>query len=183
MNHKEEWCPVAGYEGFYLVSSHGRVMNVSKRAGTTPGKILKPATNKKGYLFVRLCKDGRPKNAKIHHLVATAFIGKRPTGYTVNHKDGNKNDNRTGNLEYATSEQNLTHSFRTLGNAGETNSTAKLKEWQVLRILELRQKYGYTHRQLSEMFGVDSSVIGKIVRRKIWKHIGETTPLQGDNVR
>lgn len=54
---------------------------------------------------------------------------------------------------------------------GEDHHSAKLKKEEVLLI---RQKYAtgkYTYKKLSDIFGVNFSVISEIVKKTIWKHI------------
>lgn len=100
---KEEWRPIAGFEGIYEVSSEGRVRRVKEGAN----KILKPYSNKKGYLGVDLHDCGRRLSAKIHRLVAAAFIP-NPMGYLeINHKDENKANNAAKNLEWCTRQYNV----------------------------------------------------------------------------
>jgi hypothetical protein len=41
--------------------------------------------------------------------VAQTFIGKIPKGKEINHKSGDKHDNRVDNLEIVSRQQNITH--------------------------------------------------------------------------
>lgn len=65
----------------------------------------------------------------IHVLVTVAFLGDCPNGKEVNHKNGDKSDNRLTNLEYVTHSENMKHAFasglvnRTLRKATATNDT------------------------------------------------------------
>lgn len=88
----ELWKWIPGYEGLYMVSTHGRV----KRNG----KIRKQSTYKSGYMYVGLHKNGKGKNWKIHRLVALAFIPNPDNLPEVNHKDENKTNNHVSNLEW-----------------------------------------------------------------------------------
>lgn len=100
----EEWRPIQGFEQDYEVSSQGRIR--SHRKGFV--QILKPIFEKwNGYFTVSLFDaDGRMHKAKIHRLVALAFIP-NPHGYPcVNHKDENKTNNRADNLEWCTKAYN-----------------------------------------------------------------------------
>jgi ribosomal protein S25 len=53
------------------------------------------------------------KSPGIHQLVTAAFLGPCPEGKQVNHKNGNKRDNRVENLEYLTPDENKAHAKRT----------------------------------------------------------------------
>ena len=98
---KHEWVPVDGYVGLYEVSRGGLVRRVATRDSLgrprTP-RLLKAARDR-GYLRVTLSKGSRPKNVSIHSLVARAFVGPRPDGLVVNHKDGDKANNNPANLQ------------------------------------------------------------------------------------
>lgn len=94
----EIWLPIEGYDGLYEVSNMGRVKSLRDRYGKPREKILSQCDNGNGYLFVRLHKDEKVKNCKVHRLVASAFIP-NPNNYpTVNHNNEIKTDNRVCNL-------------------------------------------------------------------------------------
>lgn len=109
----EAWKPVKGYEDFYEVSNFGRV----KALGCVnhPVKIKSQRYPKNQYLLVSLWKDNKEKKALVHRLVAIAFIRNPKKKKTVNHKKGNRKDNRAWMLEWATQTENSLHSFRELG--------------------------------------------------------------------
>lgn len=100
---------IKGYEGLYAVDADGRVFNLRT------GKEKKPTIGNHGYLAVDLFKNGQRKTLLVHRLVAEAFIPNPHKKRTVNHKDGNKLNNRISNLEWATHSENHKHSFRKLG--------------------------------------------------------------------
>lgn len=110
----EEWCPVVGYEGYYSVSNIGRVRRDAGGPGARAGLVLRPKRNAKtGYLTVSLFRGGDGCSHTVHTLVAAAFIGVRPNGWTVNHIDGDKLNNRPSNLEYVTRGDNARHAWET----------------------------------------------------------------------
>lgn len=105
----EHWRPVVGFEGWYEISSIGRVRRVGRGKAARVGRILRPAVNHPGYLYVHLSRHNVQRNVSIHRAVAEAFIGPCPTGMELNHKDCDKKNNRPGNLEWVTRSRNTQH--------------------------------------------------------------------------
>jgi hypothetical protein len=100
------WKDVEGYEGLYLVSNDGRVR------GTKSKKELKYNYTYNGYRRVKLYRDAKGKTFMVHRLVANAFIANPQNKAQVNHKDGNKQNNTVGNLEWVTQAENLVHAVK-----------------------------------------------------------------------
>lgn len=86
---------------FYEVSNYGRVRRAVKGPHTHVGKILKPFYDSGGYAYIRTYIKAKSKGYSIQQLVARKFIGPRPTGTEIKHKDNNKLHNFYGNLWYA----------------------------------------------------------------------------------
>jgi hypothetical protein len=114
---KEAWKDVPGYEGIYEASTMGRVRSL-KYDSHYRGRILKGTTGKNGYKIIALWKDGRSKSETIHRVVAKTFLVNPLNKRTVNHKNGNKTDNRVQNLEWSTDSENNQHAFDFLGRKG-----------------------------------------------------------------
>lgn len=95
----EIWKDIKDYEGLYWVSNLGRVK--SKR------KILKPINGE--YLKVGLSKNGKQKTFTIHRLVAQEFVNNPKNKPQVNHKDENKHNNNSNNLEWVTFQENMNY--------------------------------------------------------------------------
>lgn len=112
----EYWRPIVGYEGFYEVSSLGRIrsLDVIIKCGygktrLKKGVVRKTSKNNKGYLIVNLSKNGKTKTCSVHKLVAQAFLSNPLNLSDVNHRDENKLNNSVENLEYCSHKTNLNH--------------------------------------------------------------------------
>jgi hypothetical protein len=115
----EEWRSITDVPG-YEVSSLGRVRSIDRIVHREGGKgdllkrglILRENLTPKGYKRVQLSVNSVPINRLVHVLVAEAFHGSRPhAGMQVNHKDGDKQNNREKNLEWVTPTENIQHSY------------------------------------------------------------------------
>jgi len=106
----EIWKDIEGYNGKYQISNYGNVRSFSKWKN---GELLKPALTTTGYYYVHLVKDGRKNtcSARVHRLVADAFIENPNELPEVNHIDGNKLNNRVDNLEWVSRQDNIRHAF------------------------------------------------------------------------
>lgn len=158
----DEWRRIDGLR--YCISSGGQVCN-------SDGEILKSSTNNDGYRSIGIRINGKKTTLFIHALVAKAFIGPKPLGKQINHKDGVKTNNHPSNLEYLTSRENTQHAARMgLLPRGERNSHAKLTATQVLEIRRLRDSgIGLIH--IGRQFGVSATQIAKIAKRLAWRHL------------
>ena len=151
----------------YLVSDLGRV----QRSKT--GRILKPWLTKKGRPYVDLCMGNHRKKRFPHNLVMEAFVGPKPEGMEVNHKDGDKVNNRLDNLEYVTPSENSLHAIRTgLRKApkGSRCNKAKLNEEQVYQI-KLLLKQGIKCPTIARQFNVTAPTIYKIADGRTWTQV------------
>ena len=159
----EEWLPIYEYEGIYSISSFGYIRRDINADGYEAGMILKNLVNG-GYRSVVLWNNGKGKRHLCHSLVAQAFIGKRPEGFDINHKDGNKGNNHYSNLEYCTRQENVRHCVI------NRLQPRKLTEEKALEIRELYAK-GTRVKDLSFMFNVDRSSVQDIIYRRSWIHV------------
>lgn len=129
----EEWKPVSDYPG-YEVSTNGKVRNVAGGQGARAGHVLKPGVNKRGYSVVTLRKDGLTTSKYVHDLVADAFIGARKKGFTVNHKDRNRQNNSLKNLERIKGSDNFGHGRVSKENIRVIKRMKRDKKWTNAKI-------------------------------------------------
>ena len=102
VNPGEEYRPVHGTDGKYLVSNMGNIVSMKH----SPWWILKVSDNGHGYLYFHTGK----KTIYVHRAVAEAFLDRIPGKNVVNHKDYNTHNNAAENLEWCTQKENVQHS-------------------------------------------------------------------------
>lgn len=168
--------PVAWAHG-YFVSADGRVWStlradrLSKRAGETHEVRGGVAGN--GYRVVRLAvAPGRHVSAFVHHLIAEAFLGPRPTWHEeIRHLDGNKLNCAAANLSWGTRRENRADADRHGRSVrGSRVRSAKLNEASVMAIRALLAE-GRTNVEVAAAYGVTSSLVSMIRTRRIWRHV------------
>lgn len=166
----EIWRDIVGYEGLYKISSCGRVKSFHNKSE----KILAVHINKFNYSRILLSKNGNSKTYLVHRLVAIAFIPNPDNKPEVNHKNGNKSDNRVENLEWVTCSENTRHAFVTgLAKAlrGTNNGATKLTSEQIAKIRASciigSKENGI--RSLSKKFNVSEHTIYRIVHFETFK--------------
>jgi hypothetical protein len=159
----------------YAIDANGTVISICGHRGGTnrpwaDAIRVKPAT-KKGYYFVCLCHDGYVRQATLHTLVLTMFVGPCPDGMQCRHLDGNTANNHVDNLAWGTRTENerdkiLHGTF----SQGERHGRSKLTENDILEI-RARAASGETLVDIAKDFPMHKGGVSRIVRRKIWKHV------------
>ena len=135
MAETELWKDIAGFDGWYQVSSIGRVKRL-KKVHCNHGKrnivkrelILKQSLDRKGYLTVTVSNGIERKTQKVHRLVAKAFIPNPDNKPQVDHINRIRTDNRVENLRWATAKENSRNSnHQTMIDA--FGKTKGISEW------------------------------------------------------
>lgn len=168
--------PIPDHEG-YFAGENGKIYSDRIKGHRKSGPIheLKPRYNNRGYarVKVRNSTTGKRDDMLVHRLVAEAFIPNPDDLPEVNHKHGDKSDNRASELEWVTSLDNSRHAYSTglADNNGERNGNAKLTREQ---IREIRDSYKPWDREcggraLARKYGVNDSTIDEIIRGRRWK--------------
>ena len=150
----EERRPIRGYEGYYEVSHYGRVRSVDRyvshsRNGTFKvlriGAIKAIGDNGNGYKLVYLYKEGRHNrfSAKLHRLVAEAFLPNPNNFPVVDHIDHDKTNNHVDNLRWVTQEENLAYKNKPVEMIdvdGSVICVCKSANW-IRKVLGIRADY------------------------------------------
>lgn len=154
--------------GLLVVYKSGKVVNPKT------GNVLadKSIPSLGGYHHVSWREGTKTRSIYKQRLIWLSFRGPIPKGMQVNHKDGNKSNNRLSNFELSTNQQNVEHSYRVLGNkaiSGPAHPCSKLTEKQV-RFIRRKAKV-VSQRSLARRFGLSPSSLSSIVLRKTYKNI------------
>lgn len=170
----EVWKDIDSYEGFYQVSNMGNVRRIAPGYSVTIGAELSPTPNHDGYLQVNLSKYSIQKVKAIHRLVARAFLGPKPPGLEINHKNGIKADNRPDNLEYVTHAENMHHA-KAIG-AFDNHPKGSKHRGSVLTealVLEMRTKYrnGQPIASIAREYNLVDGTARKAITGETWGHV------------
>ena len=145
----------------YEVSDHGRVRRKTKGRGTYAGRPLKPVLMGMGYYVVSPVIDGKNVLMYIHQIVARKFIGDRPAHQEVNHKDGDKLNNTSMNLEYVSHRENMRHA-RGLGLISDRMTYPQSTVDQVRQLAA----DGFTHTEIASITGISRRHCADIANNK-----------------
>ena len=134
---------------------------------------------------VKPCKVNNSRSKKqywttsyglVHRLVASAFI-KNPTGYVVNHLDGDPSNNRVSNLEVVTQKENHLHALANgLAPLGEKHGRAVHDDSLLLTALR-EILSGSSVRATALKYGISQSYLNKLKnkahRKDLWDRLNE----------
>lgn len=169
--------PIPGL-GDYLVDTEGRVWSrrVPRGHGMKTGgqwQQLKSPPNPSGYSRVCLYRGPQQRTVKtVHALVLETFIGPCPPGMEGCHfPDHSRTNSRLWNLRWDTAKGNHSDQYAHGTKArGSEARGARLTEEDIPEIFRMRAA-GHPHRLIARFMDVDTSVVTRILQRKVWRHV------------
>lgn len=187
MRRAEEFVYRAVEEGWLEIDRQGRIWRLGRQQTSRWGAstVVIPCQRKRAetangnpYLQVRAMFDNVRGITSAHRLVWFHFCGRIPSYLTINHKDGNKQNNHPANLELATSAEQTQHAMKYLGfkpfanavrvpSLGENNGAAKLTARVVGNIRHSAQ----TGTALAKIYGVSPATISRVRNRGGWEYV------------
>ncbi len=155
----------------YVVDREGDVLSldyVDKRGHKRKSQVIKQSTNPDGYKFVKLTNEEGSKTLRVHVLVAKSFITNPENKETVNHIDGDKENNKVENLEWSTRSEQLYHAYQLgLKKHKRTNTvSSNIKQSNPVKITSKEtneELYFLTCRDCSRYFGYSERWCDKIL--------------------
>lgn len=103
----EVWENIKDSNVRFQVSNLGNIRHIKR------GTVRKLKTNRNGYKQIELRINKEKKTLSVHRLVAFAFVSNPYNKPCINHRDGNKSNNVSTNLQWATYTDNLIHAYQT----------------------------------------------------------------------
>lgn len=155
----------------YLVSNQGRVKHLTYT--NTNGRVMKEKIitgilHNDGYIVVTIvCGNSKYKQIPKHRMVAETWLSNTENKPEVNHKDGNKQNNRVENLEWVTSSENQKHA--TCNNLQPRNICTykgKLTKEQRDEIIRRYSVEDISKRELAKEYDVTHTTINAIFNNK-----------------
>ena len=138
----EKWMPVKGYENLYMVSDHGRVLSLLRKANLKKriygGNLIKINNQNNGYSSFTISDKDDKKTMLLHRVVCSSFKDNTENKPCVNHLDLDKSNNMLSNLAWCTYSENEKHSYKNgkkpvKSNLGNTGLKARDSK-QVIRL-------------------------------------------------
>lgn len=122
---------------------------------------------------IREMRLGKKHNEETKKKMSESHKGRSSSMLGKNHKPETIEKMKKAHANKKFTDEELMHlaSF----HVGEKNSSAKLTEEDVKNILFLYEKNKTTYSKLGKMFNVSKATIFRIIKRKSWKHLGESS--------
>src|SRR5699024_6911868 len=143
----------------FYISQKGRLFNSKTK------NLRKQSVNTtSGYLYTGLTNNEKFKVITIHRLVALAFIENPDNKKTVNHKDGDKNNNHINNLEWMTDAENIANARETGLYVQPENYLHNHNRWVLDHKSTIKNLLldGYSYQSVADKIGTSREVIKNI---------------------
>jgi len=186
----ERWSDVSGFEGWFTISSLGRlrrhkignpITGCDEFVQPTPHKI-RNQTYSRVYLGRTDGRGMQRRDCYVHQLVLEAFVGPCPDGQMTCHNDGDSQNNRLDNLRYDTNRKNqLDRHGHGTAATGSKNPNALLTNQQVAKMRKLYATGRYTQAKLAARFEVTRACVCDVVRYKSYSNVGPDGEELGPN--
>lgn len=146
-------------EAVYFVSNYGRCwsLRVSQRRPESPK--CRNKGDKEYYKYIAI----GDKKLSLHRMIATAFIPNPEHKPQINHKNGDKDDNRVENLEWVTQSENMKHAIAT--GLKEAKLYSKLSDENMVGAITDHVMNGYSQSASAAKWGVNANTIRAVIMR------------------
>jgi len=163
----------------WFVSNHGNIKRINN-GKLNRGKVKQIPLFATGgrpesqYLAISI-NDAADKY--VHRIVAKAFIPNPDNKETVNHKDGNKQNNHVDNLEWHSYTENMMHAHKT---GLYSNKHRRLSWAQAAEVRRLWAEGNHLVTEIAREFGVHDHSIKQIILGHTYKE--KSTDFNSDQI-
>lgn len=146
----------------YGITEAGEIFNLET------GRRIKTFLGKNGYETAQFTYEKRHHMRLVHRLIAEAYIPNPEQKPCINHRDGNKRNNRIENLEWCTYRENTEHAAKTLKvlTQYQTANQRRRKAVQGIYPDGSKTEVYSSIREASEATGADSRNLSKVLNGK-----------------
>lgn len=151
----------------YKANELGEIFGIGRN------KIIKQRINSDGYCVVTLGLGIKRVSVRVHKIIAMLFVDGYFDGAEVNHKDFNRKNNKSENLEWVTHLDNVMFSveaghYGDGKHSGTNNGRAKINRKDVEEIRK-RYKNGKSVSSISKYYGIGWTQTKRIIDYESWK--------------
>ena len=161
------WKDIKGFETTYQISDDGQIRSKDHythfkfKDRFYKGALLRTQKGSNGYQIVKLMKGKKQYTFTVHKLVAEHYLEKPSYAQCVNHKNGNKLDNRVENLEWVTYSENNIHALQNNLRIPRKNfipaNTIKVVMFDKENILAIKETSREMAKFVKELFNIESA--------------------------
>jgi len=169
---EEIWKDIKEYEGMYQCSNLGNIKTLDRYIKEKSGKLqfkkgipIKQRLNKNGYLQFGLNKNATRKMVYTHIIIANTFLENLSNFEVVNHKDGNKLNNKIDNLEFCTYSLNNKHAYTELNRNISDYGASKVHVY-IIDTIDKSLKYYETITETSKNINLSHTQINRYLDKK-----------------
>ena len=150
---------------------------VNKKTGQIKSKLghAFEGVNRYGYVSVSAYVNKKRMVFQAHRVVCIATKGliDNHAELQVNHKDGNKTNNKPNNLEWATPLENTQHAVATglRNQTGENHANSVYTDKQIKLVVKCLVETNMTQMEIAKECGVTRQTVALVSCGKQWKHL------------
>lgn len=158
----EEFVDIPNYKGYTI-----NKLGICKSPNN---KILTSHFDTSGYLQHTIVLNNKKTSAKLHRLLALAFIPNPNHLPQINHIDGVKVNNSLNNLEWISNVENIRHAYAIglANNTGDNNNSKKVC-FEDVKNIKKRRLGGESLKSIAQDYPITLSAVCKITTGINWK--------------
>jgi hypothetical protein len=168
----ERWVPCSRFPQ-YEISSHGRLRH---RRTQHVIRIRHNPRTKQRFVSVSDLRIHRQTTVSFFTLMAEAFLGPRPPGMMICHRDGDRGNNHATNLRYGTQSEAIRASYKSGLRRNMVGVPRRSLTQKIYDTAMKLWKAGMSQVAIGKKLGICNATVCKIVNRKIRCRVRQISP-------